>query len=261
MKIIGFTQLRNELSRGNLQNWFRCMEVCDHIYIYDQASDDGSQDYYKKFPNVTVIQSETNDFKKEILCKAKMLERIRKEHTDSHWIYWLDGDLIMDGRMLENKGQKIREMIDIVDKKGHDCILLGHYNLWRSDVWYRVDEGYHNHHGRWFTFWKDMPYMWYPLREGLHHGQAPDGIRNPVQVDTSVIHRGFSSDENIIKKYLAYRDMGQTGWDLDRLIDEKTLNVQKIPEKIIPSWYSTKDNQDPRTKNKLIDIYKKELCT
>ena len=55
--------------------------------------------------------------------------------------------------------------------------------------------------------------------------------------------------------------MGQTGWDLDRLIDEKTLNVQKIPEKIIPSWYSTKDNQDPRTKNKLIDIYKKELCT
>ena len=42
-------ELRNELSNGNLENWFRCMEFCDKIYIYDQASDDGSLEYYEKF--------------------------------------------------------------------------------------------------------------------------------------------------------------------------------------------------------------------
>ena len=50
-KIIAFAQLRNELRKGNLQNWFRQMEICDYIYIFDQNSDDGSQEYYKKFKN------------------------------------------------------------------------------------------------------------------------------------------------------------------------------------------------------------------
>ena len=36
MKIIAFTQLRNELSKGNLENWFKCTEPCDYRYIFDQ---------------------------------------------------------------------------------------------------------------------------------------------------------------------------------------------------------------------------------
>jgi hypothetical protein len=44
------------------------------------------------------------------------------------------------------------------------------------------------------------------------------------------------------------------------LIDEETLVVEKIPEKIIPDWYNTSDNLDPRTKKKLIELYKDKLC-
>ena len=69
MKIIGFTQLHNELSKGNLKNWFRSLEFCDYIYIYDQASTDGSLDYYKTHKNTVVIESPTNDFEREIACK------------------------------------------------------------------------------------------------------------------------------------------------------------------------------------------------
>ena len=58
MKIIGFSQLRNELSKGNLHNYFKSMEFCDYIYIYDQASDDGSQEIYKQHDNAIVIQSQ-----------------------------------------------------------------------------------------------------------------------------------------------------------------------------------------------------------
>ena len=57
MKIIGFTQLRNEKEKGNLDNWFKQMSVCDYIYIFDQNSTDGSQEYYKNFNNTFVIES------------------------------------------------------------------------------------------------------------------------------------------------------------------------------------------------------------
>ena len=33
MKIIAFTQLRNELNKGNLENWFKCTEPCDYISL------------------------------------------------------------------------------------------------------------------------------------------------------------------------------------------------------------------------------------
>ena len=81
MKIVGFTQLRNELEKGNLENWFKCMSVCDHIYIFDQNSTDGSKEYYKKFDNVTVIESDTNRFAEELVCKNELL-------TNGKKIYW-----------------------------------------------------------------------------------------------------------------------------------------------------------------------------
>ena len=70
MKIVGFAQLRNELEKGNLENWFKCMiPICDYIYIYDQNSIDGSLEYYSRFKNTTVISSPTNRFKEEMICK------------------------------------------------------------------------------------------------------------------------------------------------------------------------------------------------
>ena len=31
------------------------MEFCDYIYIYDQASDDGSKEYYKRYKEMAKI--------------------------------------------------------------------------------------------------------------------------------------------------------------------------------------------------------------
>ena len=87
MKIIGFAQLRNELSKGNLHNWFRSMEVCDQVYIYDQASDDGSQEVYKSRENIYVIQSDTNRFQEEISCKRQLLQKLLEDHPDVDWIF------------------------------------------------------------------------------------------------------------------------------------------------------------------------------
>ena len=84
MKIIGFTQIRNELSKGNLYNWLKQMfEFCEYVYIYDQNSDDGSKEVYKNYPNLIVVESQTNDFKNEIFCKSVLLEKLLKEHPDT----------------------------------------------------------------------------------------------------------------------------------------------------------------------------------
>lgn len=83
MKIVGFAQLRNELEKGNLENWFRCMlSICDFIYIFDQNSTDGSLEYYKKIDNVVVIESPTNRFEEEMICKNDLLQKIIIEHPD-----------------------------------------------------------------------------------------------------------------------------------------------------------------------------------
>jgi len=110
MKIVGFAQLRNELENGNLKNWFKTMEFCDSIYIYDQDSTDGSKEYYKKFKNTVVIESPINDFTNEIKCKDILLIKLLKEQPDVDWIIWLDGDTIIDAR-LTNQNAFILKMI------------------------------------------------------------------------------------------------------------------------------------------------------
>ena len=156
MKIVGFTQLRNEIKKGNLENWFKCMQsVCDYIYIYDQDSTDGSKEYYKKFDNVHVIESPINDFGAEIRCKKRLLEKLLEDHPDTDWIFWMDGDTILEKKALDK--ERWVKIINGAEKQGAEIISLGHYNLWRSDTHYRIDNGFHGLH-KWgvSAMWKNL---------------------------------------------------------------------------------------------------------
>jgi hypothetical protein len=253
-KIIGFAQLRNEMSRGNLENWFKCMEPCDHVYIFDQASTDDSEKLYRKYAHkTTVIYSETNRFKEELLCKKELFELLLKEQPDVDWVLWLDGDLLLDGRLLVN--DNLQRLCSKLDDAGVDLPRFGHYNLWRSDVYYRIDNGYHNLHQHWFPLWGQPRTKYFVPKYGLHHGQVPEGTKRAAIVDVNVIHRGFVNDIDIINKYKHYKLLGQTGWDLDRLIDEQTLDVRQLPDNILPDWFKVKCNINPKHKQPLISIY------
>ena len=120
MKIIGFSQLRNELSKGNLENWFKSMGMCEYVYIFDQASDDGSHDVYEQHDNVVLIQSEENLFRQEILCKKQLLEKLLLEHPDTDWIFWMDGDTVLDQRLLNNDYAMLEEVLDASAESGAD---------------------------------------------------------------------------------------------------------------------------------------------
>jgi hypothetical protein len=255
MKIIGFAQLRNELSKGNLENWFKQMSACDYIYIYDQNSDDGSLEYYKKFNNCVVIESLENKFNKELICKNELLTKLLNDHPDVDWILWLDGDLLLDGRLLANNSEKLKELCTLGSNNNIDAYLFNHYNLWRSDIFYRVDDAYHSLNGSWVPLWRNNGNLKFQILNGLHRKQYPEGIKVALQTPYSVVHRGFATDYQIITKYNVYKDNGQNGWALERLLNEQTLTVEELPHELLPDWFNITDNVNPINKQKIREIY------
>lgn len=257
MKVIGFAQLRNEIEKGNLENWFKCMTpLCDYIYIYDQNSTDGSQKFYKKYPNTVVIESQTNDFKHELKCKEILLRKIKTEHPDTTHIFWLDGDTLVDGRLLKNDGQLFKVMCNELTNDFHDAYGFGHKNLWRSDIHERLDDSYDwlDKHGV-CALWKFRPDLSYHTSSGLHQRMYPSPINMVGRKPFSLVHRGFATDYQIMTKYEVYKGNGQGGWALERLLDEKELRVQRIPDEMLPEWFEVKDDVDPKNKEKIRKIY------
>ncbi len=257
MKTIGFAQLRNELYKGNLENWFKCMTlVCDYIYIYDQNSTDGSLDYYSKFDNTTVISSPTNRFKEEMVCKNELLNLIKKDHPDSDWIFALDGDTLIDGRLLKNNGDVFREVFTPLIDEDYDAYLFGHKNLWRSDTYWRYDNLYDAvNDGGVVPIWKFRPDIHFESKAGLHISASPVSIKKLRRLDYTLVHRGFATDQQIIDKYELYGSFGQTGYLLERFFIEDDLLVTRIDLDLLPDWLEITDDVNPRTKRKLRDIY------
>lgn len=256
MKIIGFSQLRNELSKGNLENWFKSMEMCEYIYIFDQASDDGSHDVYAQHDNVVLIQSKENLFRQEILCKKELLEKLLLDHPDADWIFWMDGDTVLDQRLLNDNYAMLKDVLHTSTDSGADAIKFGHYNLWRSNRHYRVDSSYHSldQFGV-VPFWKNNGRLNFSALGGLHNAQYPNGMSIVAELKHfKMMHYGFSTDKQIIDRYNLYKGLGQSGWDLDRLICEKDLTVQEVEQDILPAFidYNT---PDPTTLRKLKELH------
>ena len=257
MKIVGFAQLRNELYKGNLENWFKCMSlICDYIYIYDQNSTDGSLDYYSKFDNTTVISSSTNRFREEMICKMELLNRIKIEHPDSDWIVAFDGDALMDGRLLRNGGDVFRRLCDSLKDETYDGYVFGFKNLWRSDTYWRYDSDYNwlDENGV-LPLWRFTTNIRFETKAGLHISSSPISIKTTRRLDYKVIHRGFSTDQQIMDKYDLYGSMGQKGYLLDRFLEEGPLATTRIDLELLPEWLEITDDTDPKTKKPLREIY------
>lgn len=258
MKVIGFTQIRNELSKGNLINWLTQMfELCEYVYIYDQNSDDGSRLVYKNYPKLIVVESETNDFKNEIICKGILLEKLLSEHPDVNFLLWLDGDSLLDANLTANNNEIFNSICEYANTNNIDGVLFEHYNLWRSDIHYRIDNSYHDLSHGVCALWRNNGKLEYKKISGLHQPQYPLGIEKKHKVPFGIMHRGFATDYQIMTKYDVYKANGQSGWALDRLLDESTLNVMTIDKNVLPTWFEITDEINPIGKEKIIDIYNK----
>ena len=160
----------------------------------------------------------------------------------------MDGDTRLDFRLTR---EVVMGILSEAKQNFVDGISLGHYNLWRSNCYYRLDSNYHDFHkwGR-IPFWRNNGKLEFPIKPGLHHHQEPEGLDTVVRLDYSLIHMGFSRDRDILNRYNLYKSKGQKGQMLDRLIDESRLWVEKMPD-ILPF---TPDNIDPTTLTKLKEL-------
>lgn len=239
MRVIAFLQLFNELENGNL---VRCLDNCkiwaDDIYIYDDCSTDGSQEVYLQYTDKTkIIYGNTREFNKEIYHKKELLALALQDNPD--WIIWQDGDAILSRELTNN----LKNILQELDDKNIDGAYIHYLNLWRSNSFHRVDNSYDK---GWFCIvWKNNGKLKYFPKDGLHQDQFPKGMNNTIKINHNVIHYGFSTKENIVRKYVTYKSYGQTGQSLHRLIDETTsfkllkVNIDVFPEDNIPTNYET----------------------
>lgn len=248
MKIAGFLQNYNGAENGDLENVLTSMSlITDIIYVYDDCSEEPVRDIYEKFGCV-VIYGRSNEFKKEQFHKQDLLNALLSDHPDTDWIVWYDSDAIL-GSYFEDRKNTV-SLLESADRSGNVQIYLHNLNLWKNPLFYRVDNSYND---LWHcVFWKNTGQLRYYPEVGLHQKQYPlpfppkegERMKIPAQKltinDGKLLHFGFMSEDRIAQKYYRYRENGQRGWALDRLIDERTLKCEKAESSWYPKFYKKK---------------------
>jgi glycosyltransferase involved in cell wall biosynthesis len=236
-KIVCIVQIYNELRKGNLERFVKyVMPLVDALVVYDDASTDGSYEYMLNY-TPHVIRGTRNDFANEINHKQRLLDEALKLEPD--FILWLDADEVL----TRNAETRLQELGAYCAENGIDGISLHELNLWGSHSWRRMDNAFDD---GWFVrLWHVTPGMSFPPdTHGLHRPQYPPSIQKTERVsDVQVIHYGFASERLLAYKYLVYKAHGQSGWTLDRLLDEATLKLEKVPQDVFPSGLWIDDKQ------------------
>jgi len=116
--------------------------------------------------------------------------------------------------------------------------------MWRCECFHRMDNSYNE---GWFCrLWRNTGDLFIENKPGLHQRLVPPNLGPEGRSDIQILHYGFASDEAILRKYHDYKAHGQSGWALDRLIDERSLRVANSK----PEWF-----RKEITKYKLNDIF------
>lgn len=236
-RIVCITQIFNEMKKGNLERFWKYLQpVVDGLVVYDDGSTDGSYEFMLD-KAIFVIKGGENDFNNEINHKKVLLETALQLKPD--FILWLDADEVLSADAAE----ELQNICSYAVENKIDGISFHEVNLWRSNSWQRVDNYYD---AGWFVrLWRVTPELAYQEQKpGLHQQQYPHSIKSIEKTDlVSVIHYGFASDKSLAYKYLVYRAHGQSGWALERLLDESALELRKIPKELFPPDLYINDEQ------------------
>jgi hypothetical protein len=252
VRIAGFSCLHEELRKGNLHNWIRCMtSVCERVYVLDRDSRDGSREVYEQHPKIRWLAGDNNHQSNMGADKHRLLKHLQVS-IPADWVLWLDGDTLMDGRLLDG-GRAIRRMCA---GEKNDVIALGHYNLWRSEEYHRVDSRFDFLHGRGVPMlWRNRPGSAFPPESGWHDSSIPNGLKvdysraNPSQRPPggwtrsryNLIHMGFATDEQIIERVVRNRTYGASE---DRFFNVP-VSVEPVPANHYPEWFTPRPGPHP----------------
>jgi len=239
MKIAGFAQNYNNVSNGFLEQALTSLwKVSDQVFVYDDASTEAVRPIYEKY-NCVVLYGAVNAFHLELKHKQELLSVVLRHQPD--WITWHDVDAIL-GQHFEDRA-RTEQTLAQCEANGIELLHLKNLNLWRSPWWYRTDQEFDNlWHG---VFWRNTGELHYNPVGKLHQKQYPLFHHDPNKPITAskfepqtgqLLHFGFASNDEIAKKYFLYRASGQTGYPLNRLVDESTLTLEPSQAEWFPEW-------------------------
>jgi hypothetical protein len=226
LNITAFLQTRNELNTGHLARFFEWnSELYDQIVVLDDNSDDDSPAFLAGKCDLLILQ-DFQAFPSELGIKKLMLERAKENFPQTDWFLWLDADEILLTSRLE-----LEELIKSAAKAGADGISLKLTNLWKSEYFYRQDNGFDDLHK--VHLWKNTEKLFFNDTPGLHQPAHPKGLKKIHRsADYSVLHFGFSREELIVDKFKSYLQLGQRGSNLWRLIDEANAELVSVTNRI-----------------------------
>ena len=119
------------------------------------------------------------------------------------------------------------ELIEQAEVKKCTGVSFKLVNLWKSEEYFRTDE-YFNKVEK-IHLWKNVPAMYFSGESGLHRELHPISIKAIYAQDSiRILHLGFSTREKIVRKFLTYKNLGQEGRSLWRLIDERFMETQAL---------------------------------
>ena len=200
MIVYAFIQMFNESQTGHLK---RCLtnvlEWADDIIIYDDKSTDDSIELASKYTN-HIIRGDKNEWIKETFNKQKILNYIHNMKIKPDWILWIDCDEILDYESIKN----LKNFCEKNYNNDIDAFAFQQINLWRSEIYYRIDGVFYNEKynggAGWFVrLWKYNENLKMEEKIGPDQRLYPITIKKIEPCEFKIIHYGFSNYKNLMK--------------------------------------------------------------
>jgi hypothetical protein len=221
-KIIGFLQVRNEISSGHLDRFIKQnVPLFDYLVVYDDASDDGTAERIEPYCDV-LVRGKMPLFGDELRSRQRLLQSSSHLASKQDFYLWLDAD-----EVLYTSKSELINICQKLNSEKFDGARLPHINLWRSNFFFRTDDHYDALYP--VRLWRAGANLSFPVKSGLHNEMHPLGMKSIARLTTpSVVHYGFASDQLLEDKFALYQSYGQRGRNLYRLVSEEGRTLEHL---------------------------------